>query len=40
MLNAHSAVLAQERQAIDLAARTLDAQALLLRATGGSVPAP
>ena len=40
VLNAHSAVLAQERQAIDLAARTLDAQALLLRATGGSVPAP
>lgn len=40
VLNAQSAVLAQERQAIDLAARTLDAQALLLRATGGSVPAP
>ena len=40
VLNAHSAVLAQERQAIDLAARTLDAQALLLRTTGGSVPAP
>jgi NodT family efflux transporter outer membrane factor (OMF) lipoprotein len=40
VLNAQSAVLAQERQAIDLAARTLDAQALLMRATGGSVAAP
>ena len=40
VLNAQSAVLAQERQAIDLAARTLDAQALLLRATGGGVAAP
>ena len=40
VLNAQSAVLAQERQAIELAARTLDAQALLLRATGGSVAAP
>jgi len=40
VLNAQSAVLAQERRAIELAARTLDAQALLLRATGGSVAAP
>ena len=40
VLNAQSAVLAQERQAIELTARTLDAQALLLRATGGSVAAP
>ena len=40
VLNAQSAVLAQERQAIELVARTLDAQALLLRATGGSVAAP
>ena len=40
VLNAQSAVLAQERQAIELVARTLDAQALLMRATGGSVAAP
>ena len=40
VLNAQSAILAQERQAIELAARALDAQALLLRATGGSVAAP
>ena len=40
VLNAQSAVLAQERQAIELAARTLDAQALLLRATGGGVATP
>lgn len=40
VLNAQSAVLAQERQAIELAARSLDAQALLLRATGGSVATP
>ncbi len=40
VLNSQSAVLSQERQAIELAARTLDAQALLLRATGGSVLAP
>ena len=40
VLNAQSAVLAQERQAIELASRTLDAQALLLRATGGGVATP
>jgi NodT family efflux transporter outer membrane factor (OMF) lipoprotein len=40
VLNAQSAVLAQERQAIELAARTLDTQALLLRATGGGVATP
>ncbi len=40
VLNAQSAVLAQERQAIELRARSLDAQAQLLRATGGSVAAP
>ena len=40
LAHAQSAVLAQERQAIELTARTLDAQALLLRATGGSVAAP
>ena len=40
VLNAQSAVLAQERQAIELAARTLEAQALLLRATGGGVATP
>jgi NodT family efflux transporter outer membrane factor (OMF) lipoprotein len=38
VLNAQTAVLAQERQAIELQARALDAQAQLLRATGGSVP--
>ena len=37
VLNAQTAVLAQERQAIELQARALDAQAQLLRATGGSV---
>jgi len=40
VLNAQSTVLAQDRQAIELAARTLDVQALLLRATGGSVAVP
>ena len=39
VLNAQSAVLVQERQAIELRARALDAQAQLLRATGGSVVA-
>jgi NodT family efflux transporter outer membrane factor (OMF) lipoprotein len=35
VLNAQSAVLAQERQAIELSARALDAQAQLLRSVGG-----
>ena len=38
VLNAQTAVLAQERQAIELQARALDAQAQLMRATGGSAP--
>jgi NodT family efflux transporter outer membrane factor (OMF) lipoprotein len=38
VLNAQTAMLTQERQAIDLHARALDVQAQLLRATGGSVP--
>ena len=38
VLNAQTAVLAQERQAIELQARALDAQVQLLRATGGSAP--
>ena len=35
VLSAESAVLAQRRQAVDLAARALDAQAVLMRALGG-----
>jgi len=38
VLNAQTAGLTQERQAIELKARALDAHAQLLRATGGSVP--
>ena len=38
VLNAQTAGLNQERVAIELQARALDAQAQLLRATGGSVP--
>lgn len=37
VLGAQSAVLAQERQAIELSTRALDAQAQLLRATGGAM---
>lgn len=37
VLAAQSAVLVQQRQAIELSARALDAQALLMRATGGSL---
>ncbi|MFM6990741.1 MAG: efflux transporter outer membrane subunit [Rhodoferax sp.] len=40
VLHAQTAVLAQERQAIELQARALDTQAQLLRATGGSLPTP
>ncbi|MDF1483977.1 efflux transporter outer membrane subunit [Ramlibacter sp. H39-3-26] len=41
VLNAESSVLAQRRQAVDLAARALDAQAALARALGGGyAPAP
>lgn len=36
VLNAQSGVLAQQRQAIELRARALDAQALLMRATAGT----
>jgi outer membrane protein TolC len=36
VLGAQSAVLAQQRQAIELRARALDAQALLMRATAGT----
>ena len=39
VLGAQSAVLAQQRQAIELRARALDAQALLMRATAGSLAA-
>jgi NodT family efflux transporter outer membrane factor (OMF) lipoprotein len=39
VLNAQSAVLVQKRQAIELSARALDAQALLMRATAGSLAA-
>lgn len=39
VLGAQSAVLAQQRQAIELHARALDAQALLMRATAGGLSA-
>jgi len=39
LLNAQFAVLNQERQGVELIARTLDAQTQLLRATGGSLAA-
>jgi hypothetical protein len=39
VLNAQSAILVQQRQAIELSARALDAQALLMRATAGSLAA-
>jgi len=39
VLNAQAAILVQQRQAIELSARALDAQALLMRATAGSLAA-
>jgi len=40
VINAQNALVAHQRQAIDLHARTLDAQAQLLRALGGGYSAP